>query len=44
MNWDMKEYPITERICAEEVSIPLYPGMTEKEIEYVIDVLNAYKG
>ena len=36
-------YPVTERICREEVSIPLYPGLTEEEIERVIDVVNAYK-
>lgn len=44
MNWDIKDYPITEKICAEEISIPLYPGMTETEIEYIIEILNAYKG
>ena len=43
MNWDMEEYPATGKICAEEVSIPLYPGMTSETIKYVIDALNAYK-
>ena len=42
MNIDMKEYPVTEKICAEEVSIPLYPGMTQEEIDYVIYSLNTY--
>ena len=36
------EYPITRRICSEEVSIPLYPGMNEEEIDYIIDRINAY--
>lgn len=39
----MPEYPVTARICAEEVSIPLYPGMTHREIDYVIDALNRYQ-
>lgn len=40
---EMDELPITRRICAEEVSIPLYPGMTEDEITYVICKINEYK-
>lgn len=40
--WDMKEYPVTERICAQEVSIPLYPGMTKDEITYIVECLNQY--
>lgn len=45
--WDLglsaSKYPVTERICREEVSLPLYPGLTEEEIERVIDVVNAFK-
>ena len=40
--WNMEEFPITKRICAQEVSIPLYPGMKKEEIQYVIDSLNNY--
>lgn len=36
------EYPVTKQICEEEVSIPLYPGMTEKECDRVIDCMNYY--
>lgn len=42
MHISAKGFPITERICYEEVSLPLYPGMDEKEIEYIIDIVNAY--
>lgn len=38
----MKEYPITKRICEEEVSIPLYPGMTKEECSRVIECINQY--
>lgn len=40
---DMPQYPVTARICAEEVSIPLFPGMTQDEINYIIDALNGYR-
>lgn len=43
MNVDMAGYPVTERICAEEVSIPLYPGLKQEEIDYIIDALNTYQ-
>ena len=35
-------YPLAEKICSCELSIPLYPGMTEEEIQYVIDCLNEF--
>lgn len=38
----IKDYPVTERICAQEVSIPLYPGMTEEQIEWVVSCVNQY--
>lgn len=39
-----KEIPNTKKICAEEISIPLYPGLTEREIEKVIEAMNQYEG
>lgn len=41
-NWDMTQYPVTERICGEELSLPLYSGMSDEEVEYVINSLNSY--
>lgn len=41
-NWDMSEYSVTETICAQELSLPLYPGMKEEEIAYVIACVNEY--
>ena len=34
--------PITEGYAESVVSLPLYIGMTDKEIEYVIEAVNAY--
>ena len=42
MNLGEGTYPLAEKICASELSIPLYPGMTEEEIQYVIDCLNEF--
>ncbi len=42
MGISSEEYPITKRICAQEVSIPLYPGLQEEEVQYIIDVINRY--
>lgn len=37
------EFPLTERLAKCVISIPMYYGMTEQEIEYVIKVINDYK-
>ncbi len=37
------DFPIAEEISATELSIPMYYGMTDEEIQYVIDTINAFK-
>ena len=37
------DYPIAEEISATELSLPMYYGMTEEEIQYVIDALNSFE-
>lgn len=34
--------PITESVCAEELSIPLNPTLTTEQQEYIIEALNAF--
>ena len=41
-NMKMNRWPNSIRIAAEELSLPLFIGMTDKEIDYVINVLNAF--
>lgn len=36
------DFPIAEEISATELSIPMYYGMTDEEIQYVIDKINEY--
>lgn len=37
------DFPIAEEISATELSIPMYYGMTDDEIQYVIDKVNEFK-
>lgn len=37
-----EKLPVTEKIHAEVVSIPLHPGLTEVEINTIVEVLNRY--
>lgn len=34
--------PITEKVCAEVVSLPMASYLTVEEVEYIIDVVNGY--
>ena len=36
------DFPIAEEISETELSLPMYYGMTEEEIQYVIDVVNGF--
>lgn len=36
------DFPAAEALAETELSIPLYPGMAEDEIEYIVDALNRF--
>lgn len=36
--------PIAEEISSTELSIPMYYGMSDEEIQYIIDVINSFSG
>lgn len=38
------DLPITERVMEEVVSIPIFPELSDDDVAYIIDVVNAYKG
>jgi len=42
--WRFKwnDFPNAERYANQEVSLPIYAGMTSEEVEYVINVINEY--
>jgi dTDP-4-amino-4,6-dideoxygalactose transaminase len=35
--------PIAERLSAEELSLPLFFGMTDEQVQYVIDAINQFR-
>ena len=37
------EFPITEKLAQEVLTLPLYNGMTKEEQDYVIDVINKFE-
>ena len=42
LNQQKGTYPIAEEISATELSIPMYYGMKDDEIQYVIDSINSF--
>lgn len=36
------DFPVAEELAETELSIPLYPGLTEEQIDHVIDTLNRF--
>lgn len=43
LNINKGELPIAEKISATELSLPMYYGMSDEEINYVIDKINHFK-
>ncbi len=36
-------YPVTERLARTELSIPMFYGMTDDQVSYVIDAINSWR-
>ncbi|MGN0240420.1 MAG: DegT/DnrJ/EryC1/StrS family aminotransferase [Candidatus Weimeria sp.] len=43
MGFKKGDFPIAEEISSTELSIPMYYGMTDEEVQYVIDRINEWK-
>jgi len=43
LNIKRGELPLAEEISSTELSIPMYYGMTDEEVQYVIDTINSFK-
>ena len=44
MGFKKGDFPIAEEISATELSIPMYYGMADGEVQYVIEKINEWKG
>ena len=40
--WNNLQFPVTEKIHAEVLSLPISPVMTVDEVDYVIKILNEW--
>ncbi len=38
------EIPQSEQFAAEELSLPIYVGLTDEEVNYIIDMINKFNG
>jgi len=36
------DFPIAEEISATELSLPMYYGMTDEQVQYVIECINRF--
>jgi dTDP-4-amino-4,6-dideoxygalactose transaminase len=39
--WNHLSLPVTERLAREELSLPLHPAMTDDQVAFVVEALNA---
>lgn len=37
------DYPVSERISETELSLPIYPGLADRDVEKIIRVINSFK-
>jgi len=37
--YDIKDFPVAEEIYERSVSLPIYPGLTDNEVEYIIETV-----
>lgn len=44
LGFKVGDFPLAEQISNQELSLPIYYGMTPEEIDYVISVINNFKG
>ena len=43
LNYSKGSFPISEELSETELSLPMYYGMTENEVQYVIDAVNCFR-
>ncbi len=44
LNFQKGDFPIAEQLADEMLSLPLYPGLSDSQIEYVCEKIQAYYG
>ena len=42
MNWKKGDFPVTEALCDEVLSLPMYPELTDEQCDYVIEKIKKF--
>ena len=42
LGYQKGDFPIAEQNAAQELSLPMFYGMTDEQIQYVIDAVNEF--
>ena len=37
-------YPVAEKICAQALSLPVYPFLTDNEVKYICEKIRQFNG
>ena len=37
-----EDLPITEKISGQVLTLPMYPGLTKREIDYIVEVIKSF--
>ena len=41
--WNDRNYPITEKIHSQELSLPMSPTLADEQVDYVIEIINKWQ-
>ncbi len=42
LNWKQGQFPIAEKLANTMLSLPIYPGLTEEEVAYVVKIIQSF--
>ena len=42
LGYQKGDFPVAEQNAAQELSLPMFYGMTDEQIQYVIDAVNEF--
>ena len=44
LGWSAGQFPVAEIYSAQEISLPMYPGLTDADVDRVIDLVRGFDG
>jgi dTDP-4-amino-4,6-dideoxygalactose transaminase len=43
LGYEEGDFPVAEQTCREIINLPIYPELTDDQVEYVIETLNSFE-